>query len=123
VSVESSPLRRAVQLDQLIASLGGEKEIAVMVVDEFLRHVDSQLQAIRVAIENRDGEKIRAAAHRHVGSLTAIHAVPARDMARAVEQAAQMRDIARASEAFQSLLALSKEVVDYLRNWQSEQRR
>ena len=107
----------AADLDALIANLSGSRELAELVVDEFLAHVGAQLAEVRAAVADDDGARITAAAHRLTGSLAAIHAAPARDAARAIEDAGRGRDAGRARGALAPLTDRLTSVVDALRVW------
>ncbi|MET0390262.1 MAG: response regulator [Polyangiales bacterium] len=110
-------LRSVVHLDELLENVSGCRESAEMVVDEFLRNVESQLHGLRVAIESGDGTRIQGAAHFYKGSLGAIRAVPTHVIANAIELAGQRCDLARANVLFEELRSLSVELVAALCRW------
>lgn len=110
-----------VALDQLIANVSGSEALAAMIVDEFLAHVDVQLAEVERAVGSGDGARIHEAAHRHQGSLAAIHAAPALAVASAIASAGHRGDARRARVLLGLLRALSVELVGYLRTWRARQ--
>lgn len=105
------------RLDLLLSNVAGCRESARMVVDEFLEHREEQLQALQVAVSARDFAMMRGAAHRHRGSLAAIHADAARDVVTELERAAQDGDADKAEVLLESLRCHSNELVGYLHRW------
>ena len=106
-----------VQLESLLLNVGGCEEIALMVVEEFLLQVDAQVADIKTALDAADCAQIRAAAHRHAGSLAAIYAGTAHALAKGIELAAKEQDLARARSLFAQLSVAENELAACLERW------
>lgn len=108
---------RVVRVDELLENVAGSEEIAGMVIDEFLQHVEPQMSELRVAVGKSDLSRLASTAHRFKGSLAAISATTATLTAGALERAALRGDREGASRELADLGPRVEELVATLRSW------
>jgi HPt (histidine-containing phosphotransfer) domain-containing protein len=117
----SPELLRIVRIDELLQNVADSEQIACLVIDEFLVHVEPQLGEIRSAIEQGKLTLLAQAAHRLKGSVCAVSAVSATTgRAAALELAALHCDL---NAARTELAALAPQVValaEALRSWREQ---
>ena len=119
MSQPRTDLWRVVRLSELLANVSGSEQIASMVVDEFLSHVDAQLGAVAAALRAEDASQLLQTAHRFKGSLAAIYAGAALEAARTLEAAAKRRDFETARAEHLGLTERTRELVSYLKDWRA----
>jgi HPt (histidine-containing phosphotransfer) domain-containing protein len=116
----SPEVLRFVRIDELIENVAGSEEIAVMVVDEFLVHVEPQMLEIGAAVERGDFVGGAATAHRFKGSLAAISATTATCTAGALEKACLRHDRDAMQRELADLRPQVESVVAALHQWRSQ---
>ena len=120
MSPVSPEVLRFVRIDELIDNVAGSEEIAVMVVDEFLVHVEPQMREISTAVEQADFARVASAAHRFKGSLAAISATSATATAGVLEKAGLRRDHDAVRRDLENLRPQVESVVAALRLWRGQ---
>jgi HPt (histidine-containing phosphotransfer) domain-containing protein len=98
--------------DELLARMGGDRDLMQEVIDAFLAEVPARLAALRAAAEAGDGNGLKRTAHSFKGSITIFPSRSALEAISAVERAglANVRDeaphaIASLTEAIDRLVA------------------
>jgi CheY-like chemotaxis protein len=104
------PLDRAGLLDRL----GGDEQLLADVVGLFLEDCPAQLAALRRAVDARDPESIRAAAHALKGAAGNLSAHGLCEAARAMELIGAERNVDAAESAWQLLSAEAERVMEAL---------
>jgi PAS domain S-box-containing protein len=113
---EPDPTPPAAAIDQegLLARFGHNSDLIKVVASLFLEEYPALFSRIKAAIQNRDSEDLRSAAHALKGALLNIDALPAVEAVRKLEQmgqekqwaGARMRGIALAEELRRLRMAL-----------------
>jgi CheY-like chemotaxis protein len=82
---------------------GGDRRLLKEVVQLFRADYPSSLRKINRALERRDSEALRLAAHRLKGSIATVGAPAARRVAAELEETGRARDFDRAARAYAKL--------------------
>jgi HPt (histidine-containing phosphotransfer) domain-containing protein len=82
---------------------GGDRRLLEEVVQLFRADYPSSLRKIDRALQGRDPEALRLAAHRLKGSIATVGAPAARQVAADLEEAARSQDFERAGHAYAKL--------------------
>lgn len=98
----------------LLMQCGGKKEIAGMVLDEFVTQTPDDVSAIVKAIEAGDTTAASKAAHRLKGTAGVIGAHELHKLCFDVELAGKNGDLAAAQAAFVPLEAEVKKCLDFV---------
>src|SRR2546428_1678804 len=100
-----------VDLAELLARVENDRELMrdllLIFKEEFPRH----LQALRLAVDSLDGEKVAAEAHTLKGMLSNLAAGPVADAAARLEQLGRSREVSEFREACASFESISKELL------------
>lgn len=94
--------------------VGGDKALLVELAQVFLEELPVRLDELRAAVESRDPERTRLAAHNLKGALATLGATPARDLAYDLEQLGHTGGLATASGILARLEAELARVSDFL---------
>lgn len=113
-------IHEVVRIDELIANVSGCEEIAVAVIDEFLLTVDAQLGEIDAAIVGGNCRAIVETAHKFRGALAAIYALPAAEIAKAIETSAKRQALEAARSAHAGLRPHVAELLWHLKRWREQ---
>jgi len=82
---------------------GGDRRLLKQVVQLFRADYPSSLRKIHRALQGRDPEALRLAAHRLKGSIATVGAPVARQVAAELEETGRSQDFARARDAYAKL--------------------
>ena len=120
VSRPVKDINDVVRIDELIANVSGCEEIAIAVIDEFLLQVGPQLGEVDAAVTGGDCRAIAETAHKFKGSLAAIYARPAAEVASAIEAAAKRQALDSARSEHAGLRARVDELLWHLQRWREQ---
>lgn len=95
----SSPLNRSALLD----TVDGDTDFLATLVDTFLDDCPTYLEAIRAAVDDGDAEALVQEAHGLKGALGLLHARPARQAAKRLEELGRTEQLDAAPEALDDL--------------------
>jgi HPt (histidine-containing phosphotransfer) domain-containing protein len=101
----SDPSRPAVDVDQAVEQVGHDADLFAELVDLFGAERELAITEIEAGLGASDAARVERAAHRLKGSLGTLAAIPARELAAAVEAAGRASDLAAASDTLPKLLA------------------
>jgi len=100
-----------IDLAELLARVENDRELMrdllLIFKEEFPRH----LQALRLAVDSLDGERVAAEAHTLKGMLSNLAAGPVADAAARLEQLGRSREVSEFREACASFENISKELL------------
>jgi CheY-like chemotaxis protein len=109
-----------IDFTELLARLENDRELMrellLIFKEEFPRH----LQALRVAVDSSDGDKVASEAHALKGMLSNLAAGPAAGVAARLEQLGRSREVAEFQEACASFESIGKELLLQLDTCMSE---
>jgi two-component system sensor histidine kinase/response regulator len=103
-----------VDRSELLERLGGDEQLLTDVVGLFLEDCPVQLAALRRAVEARDPDSIRAAAHALKGAAGNLSATGLCEAARAMEQIGAERNVDAADAAWELLSSEAARVMEAL---------
>jgi two-component system sensor histidine kinase/response regulator len=109
--------------ETFVQGLGGDLQLATELVTLFRGECPGLLAAVRHAIDGRDAEAIRRAAHTFKGAIANFTTSGAHVAAGTVERLAQVADLSGTAEA---MAALEREIAGLLRamgDWDEAQQR
>ncbi|MGL4943082.1 MAG: Hpt domain-containing protein [Thermoguttaceae bacterium] len=98
----------------LLSQCGGKKEIAGMVLDEFVTQTPADVAAIAKSLADADASAVSKAAHRLKGTAGVIGAHTFHQLCFDVELAGKNGDLAAAATAFVLLEAEAKKCLDFV---------
>ena len=101
-------------MSALMNQVGGDVEFCRQLAELFLKESQVQLSDLEEFMNNRDPDGVARSAHGLKGSLRSLHAATASQAALDLEQLAKTGDLARASEAFNTLKREVEKVRDAL---------
>jgi CheY-like chemotaxis protein/HPt (histidine-containing phosphotransfer) domain-containing protein len=107
-----------VDRDRLMARLGDDEELLVDVVRVFLDDCPVRLAAIKAAVDSRDGERIRTAAHALKGAAANLSAQGLFDAAGVLERIGAEGRLDPAEAAWRRLSMEATSVIDALRQYE-----
>ncbi len=90
-------------LDELLDNVGGDRQLADMLLQRMGEDVPQRLAALRSALDAGDAQRAHEVGHALKGALASIRAKEAREAARALDDAVREGDIAAARSGFQEL--------------------
>ena len=120
VAAARSPSPAASPLDEeaLLASLGGDVELAVQISEMFFEESAVMLGAVREQWERRSFDELKSTVHALKGALATFEAAPAIEVAKRLESVLRRGDVTSVTEAdIASLETETKRVVEALRDF------
>jgi signal transduction histidine kinase/CheY-like chemotaxis protein len=99
----------------LLSNLDGDRELLRKLIERFTSDSPQQMSRIHAAINNRDAEELRLAAHSIKGSLGNFVATQACGLAQDLENAGRQADFSQAGTLFTALQAERARVVEEVR--------
>lgn len=104
----------AMNLQVLLEQCAGKKEIAIMVLDEFISQTPADVTAISQAISQHDALATSKAAHRLKGTAGVIGAHRFHQLCFDVELAGKNGDLSAAAASFVELEQEAKRCMDFV---------
>jgi HPt (histidine-containing phosphotransfer) domain-containing protein len=95
--------------------LNGNEEALIDLADKFLTLYEEQLGKVKAAVEKRDPDALREAAHLVKGSLEVFDAGAATEVATRLEKRAENRQLEGVEQMVQTLVDRTEEVAAALR--------
>jgi two-component system, sensor histidine kinase and response regulator len=116
---EEKPPAPALPFDReaLLVRLGGDEPLFTEVVQLFLADCPARVSDLQVAVEARDPERIRAAAHALKGAAGNLSATPLMSAARTLERIGAERRLDAAPAAFRQLAVQAALAMEALRHY------
>jgi len=100
-----------IDFSELLARVENDRELMRDLLLIFKEEFPQHLQALRDAVDSRDGERVAAGAHALKGTLSNLAAGPAAGAAARLEQLGRNRAVSEFQEAFVSFESISKELL------------
>ena len=121
VRERDAPVLEANVLEELAASVGGDRGFVVELIDAYLADSATQVDAVEAAAEADDADAIVRPAHTLKSSSATLGARRLSELARAVEMAGRSGSLAgEPARAAASLRAEWERAVAALRSWTTE---
>lgn len=120
-SSRSSPFRKAiraiaspVELDDLVNNLGGDKALALQLLEQGVTDIEGELRHLGDAVDLGELVEIKRIAHRIKGAAASIRALPCKDVAAELETVVGSANTPAIIDGYQALVAAVFEVRRYL---------
>lgn len=105
---------------EVLRRVGGDRQILLGVIDDFLTCYPEMISSLREAVEGAVAERIIRAAHVIKSAAAAIGAHSLRDLARQLEESGRNGDLSDAPGVSRRICEEVGRVDAELRRWQSE---
>ena len=102
--------------DRVLARVGGDRELLVEISRLFVEDAPRHLEQIRLALENRDGDSLRRAAHGLKGAAANFDADRVVDAARTLEEMGRSREFTPHEAAWRALVSETDRLMATLRS-------
>src|SRR5439155_8461214 len=107
----------AIDYAAVLARVGGETQLLVDVIRLFIDGVSAHLREIRTALDQRDGDALRRAAHAYKGAAANFEAEAVVSTARRLEEIGRDARFDEGDEAWQTLTDETSDIVATLRTF------
>ncbi len=101
---------------EFIDRIGGDKEFAVELLQEFRDSLDAEVSALKGVLESGDAKAITEKAHSIKGSALNLSAKGLAEVARTMEEAGKQGDVATAANAMPNLASESEKLKEAINN-------
>jgi HPt (histidine-containing phosphotransfer) domain-containing protein len=103
--------------DEALAIVEGDRDLFLELVNVFRESYPLELSSIRDAIDLGDSEALRRASHHFKGTLSALAAGPASDVAVRLEAMGRSAELDQAAVAYAQMEQLVQALVGTLSHW------
>ena len=109
-----------INIDEALEVMDGDNELLMECFDDFVEDVPGMLARIRKALDGRDNEELKIAAHKLKGSLRYLAAGHAADIAYQLERMGGSGDLTNADELFKDLQAECERIRAFIRDYKQK---